>query len=198
MALSRLLAKATVVIAFVAAPVVADGSHDNPENIEHTVQPQTGIESWKLRDHGVEFMLMQIAPDQARGFFLARGFVRKDVDYYASSCVFATVVTNRAPSSISYRLADWRYTSKDDGVARKLKLKDDWLREWKQRSVSSSAQIAFEWSQHPVEQTLEPGDWNQGMTTYLVPHGSRFDLTVKWKMEKVNYEETIKDIRCAD
>lgn len=196
MALNRLFAIATVAITFVATPVVADGGHDNLENIEHTVQPQTGIESWKLRKHGVEFMLMQIAPDQARGFFLARGFARKDVDYYASSCVFATVVTSRAPTSISYRLADWRYASKD-GVARKLKLKDDWLREWKQRGVSSSAQIAFEWSQHPVEQTLEPGDWNQGMTTYLLPQGSRFDLTVKWKMGKIEYEETIRGIRCA-
>lgn len=194
MAWIGLLAQAIVVAVIVAAPAVAD---DSREKIEHSVHPETGIESWQLGNHGVEIMLMQIAPDQARGFFLARGFKRKDVDYYASSCVFATVVTNRAPTSISYRLADWRYARKD-GVARKLKLKDDWLREWKQRGVSSSARIAFEWSQHPVEQTLEPGDWNQGMTTYLAPHGSRFDLTVKWKTGKNNYVDTIKGIRCAD
>lgn len=192
MALSRLLTQATVVIAFAAAAAVAD---DSRGKIEHSVHPETGIESWQLRDRGVEIMLMQIAPDQARGFFLGRGFKRKDVDYYASNCVFATIVTNRSPTPISYRLSSWRY-AQEDGVARKLKLKDDWLREWKQRGVSSSARIAFEWSQHPVEQTLEPGDWNQGMTTYLVP-GSRFDLTVKWKIGKSNYVETIKGIRCA-
>jgi hypothetical protein len=36
------------------------------------------------------------------------------------------------------------------------------------------------------------------MTTYQVSHGSRFDLTVKWKAGKSNYVDTIKDIRCAD
>ena len=194
MALRKLLAQATTVLVFVAGAAFADNGR---VNIEHTVHPETGIESWQLQNHGVEIMLMQIAPDQARGFFLARGFTRKDVDIYASSCVFATVVTNRSSGPISYYLANWRY-EKGDGVARKLKLKDDWLREWKQRGVSSSARIAFEWSQHPVGQTLEPGDWNQGMTTYQVPHGSRFDLTVKWKVGKSNYVDTIKDIRCAD
>lgn len=194
MVLGRLLARATVFVVFATAQAVAD---DSLKKIEHSVHPETGIESWQLRDQGVEIMLMQITPDQARAFFLARGFARKDVDYYATSCVFATVVTNRSSRPISYHLANWRY-EKGDGVARKLKLKDDWLREWRRRGVSPSAQIAFEWSQHPIGQTLEPRDWNQGMTTYMAPHGSRIDLTVKWKAGKSNYVDTIKDIRCAD
>jgi hypothetical protein len=194
MALSRSLAQAIAVLAFATAPAVADNSR---AEIQHTIDPKTNIESWQMQDNGIEVTLIQIGSDQARGFFLARGFKRADVDYYAASCVIATVVKNRSSSPISYRLANWRY-EKGDGVARKLKPKDDWLREWKQRGVSSSARIAFEWSQHPAGQTLEPGDWNQGMTTYQVPHGSRFDLTVKWKVGKSNYVDTIKDIRCAD
>jgi hypothetical protein len=194
MALRRLLAQAIAVLAFATAPAVADNSR---AEIQHTIDPKTNIESWQMQDNGIEVTLIQIGSDQARGFFLARGFKRADVDYYAASCVIATVVRNRSSSPISYHLANWRY-EKGDGVARKLKPKDDWLREWKQRGVSSSARIAFEWSQHPAGQTLEPSDWNQGMTTYQVSHGSRFDLTVKWKAGKSNYVDTIKDIRCAD
>ena len=194
MALIRSLAQAIAVLAFVAAPAVAANSR---AEVQHTVDPKTNIETWQMHDKGIDVTLIQISPDQARGFFLARGFKRADVDYYAASCVIATVVRNRSPTPIAYRLADWRYTT-GAGVVRKLKLKDDWLREWKQRGVSQSAQIAFEWSQHPDAQTLEPNDWNQGMTTYQVPHGSRFDLTVKWKIGARNYEDTIRGIRCAD
>jgi len=194
MALSRVLAQALSVVAFIAIPAIAA---DSRATIQHTVDQKTNIETWQLQDDGVEVLLIQISPDQARGFFLARGFNRVDVDYYAASCVFATVVKNQSSAPISYRLADWRY-AKPGGAARKLKLKEDWLREWKQRGVSQSARIAFEWSQHPDAQTLEPNDWNQGMTTYQVPHGSRFDLIVKWKRGARNYEDTIRSIRCAD
>jgi len=194
MALSRVLAQALSVVAFIAIPAIAA---DSRATIQHTVDQKTNIETWQLQDDGVEVLLIQISPDQARGFFLARGFKRVDVDYYAASCVFATVVKNQSSAPISYRLADWRY-AKPGGAPRKLKLKEDWLREWKQRGVSQSARIAFEWSQHPDAQTLEPNDWNQGMTTYQVPHGSRFDLIVKWKRGAKNYEDTIRSIRCAD
>ncbi len=198
MTLSRVLAQALSValsvVAFIAIPAIAA---DSRATIQHTVDQKTNIETWQLQDDGVEVLLIQISPDQARGFFLARGFNRVDVDYYAASCVFATVVKNQSSAPISYRLADWRY-AKPGGAPRKLKLKEDWLREWKQRGVSQSARIAFEWSQHPDAQTLEPNDWNQGMTTYQVPHGSRFDLIVKWKRGAKNYEDTIRSIRCAD
>lgn len=150
-----------------------------------------------LHDKGVEVELIQISPDQARGFFLARGFDRKNADFYAESCVLALRVRNKSQETISYDLANWRYTTAD-GVKRKLKLKDKWLHEWQQRGVSKSAQIAFEWSQHPLAQTLEPKDWNQGMTTYQIAHGSVFDLTVKWNIGDKQHVDTIKGVRCAD
>lgn len=195
MVLRKVFAQVITVMALITVPAIAGNSR---VNIQHIVDSKTRIESWQLQDEGVEVLLIQISPDQARGFFLARGFKRVDVDYYASSCVFATVVKNLSPRPISYRLANWRYAKAAGGAARKLKLKEDWLREWKQRGVSQSAQIAFEWSQHPEAQTLEPNDWNQGMTTYQVPHGSRFDLTVKWQIGARKYEDKIRGIRCAD
>ena len=182
-------------IAIAALPALAE---DAPSKTEYSVQPQTGIESWQFMDKedGVGVLLMQISPDQARAFFLGRGFQRKDVDYYASSCVFMTLVKNQSALPVNYRLADWRYTQ-GDGVARPLKLKDEWLKEWKKRGVSQSSLIAFEWSQHPAKQTLAPGDWNQGMTTFLVPHGEQFDLTVKWKIGSSIHAGTMPGIRCA-
>jgi len=164
--------------------------------IQHHVDPETSIQSWILHDDGVEVELIQISPDQARGFFLGRGFDRKDADFYAESCVLATIVRNKSPMTVSYDLSNWRYAA-PDGARRRLKLKDDWLHEWQQRGVSKSAQIAFEWSQHPSKQTLARNDWNQGMTTYQIAHGGTLDLTVEWNKGGKRYVDTIKGARCA-
>ena len=194
MALGKLQLMTIAVLGFVSTSAIAD---DGGSKIQHLVDPATSIESWVLHDKGVEVELIQISPDQARGFFLARGFDRKNADFYAESCVLALRVRNNSQETISYDLANWRYMTAD-GVSRKLKLKDKWLHEWQQRGVSKSAQIAFEWSQHPLAQTLEPKDWNQGMTTYQITHGSVFDLTVKWSIGDKQYVDTIKGVRCAD
>src|SRR3569832_534453 len=220
MALGKLQLITIAVLGFVSTSTIAD---DVGSKIQHLVDPATSIESWVLHDKGVEDELIQISPDQARGFFLARGidrkdvvffvvccvlvfcvwfflargFDRKDADFYAESCVLALRVRNNSQETISYDLANWRYMTAD-GTKRKLKLKDKWLHEWQQRGVSKSAQIAFEWSQHPLAQTLEPKDWNQGMTTYQIAHGSVFDLTVKWNIGDKQHVDTIKGVRCAD
>jgi len=194
MALGKLQLITIAVLGLVSTSTIAD---DGGSKIQHLVDPVTSIESWVLHDKGFEVELIQISPDQARGFFLARGFDRKNADFYAASCVLALRVRNKSPETISYDLANWRYMTAD-GVNRKLKLKDKWLHEWQQRGVSKSAQIAFEWSQHPLAQTLDPKDWNQGMTTYQIAHGSVFDLTVKWNGGDKQYVDTIKGVRCAD
>ncbi|TXH76747.1 hypothetical protein [Thiobacillus sp.] len=194
MALGKLQLITIAVLGLVSTSTIAD---DGGSKIQHLVDPVTSIESWMLHDKGFEVELIQISPDQARGFFLARGFDRKNADFYAASCVLALRVRNKSQETISYDLANWRYMT-TDGVKRKLKLKDKWLHEWEQRGVSKSAQIAFEWSQHPLAQTLEPKDWNQGMTTYQIAHGSVLDLTVKWNIGDKQYVDTIKGVRCAD
>ena len=165
--------------------------------VTHETAPETGIESWTLRDQGASLLLMQITPDQATAFFLGRGFDRSAADHYASSCVFMTVVRNESASgSISYRLADWRYTAAD-GRQRAIKPADEWLREWKRRKLPQTSLIAFEWSQHPYAQTLEVGDWNQGMTTYALPLGSRFDLKFRWAANGKMHDAMLEGVRCA-
>ena len=163
---------------------------------KHEINAASGIHSWELHDQGAGFTLMQITPDQARAFFLARGFDRSAVDYYASSCVFMTIVRNEGKETIINNLADWRVIRK--GVKlENLKLASDWLVEWKQRKVAASSLIAFEWSQFPQLQSFEGGDWNQGMTTYTMPSGSAFDLNFVWKKNGEKHEATLANIQCA-
>jgi hypothetical protein len=163
----------------------------------HVTNAESGVQTWELHEQGVGFTLMQITPDQARGFFLARGFDREAVDYYASHCVFMTIVRNEAvPESITYNLANWRFYRKNAQPG-KLKLKEDWLKEWRQRKVTETSLIAFEWSQHPTTQTFETGDWNQGMTTYAMPLGSLFNLKFQWSVNGAIHEAMLKDVQCA-
>jgi len=163
----------------------------------HETNPESGVQTWELHDQGVGFTLMQITPDQARGFFLARGFDRPAVDYYASYCVFMTIVRNEAVAeSISYQLADWVFYQAGHKPG-KLKLAEDWLKEWRQRKVADSSLIAFQWALHPSTQTFETGDWNQGMTTYALPLDSTFDLKFKWNVKGVSHEAILKNIQCA-
>jgi len=165
--------------------------------VTHETNPESGVQTWELHDQGVGFTLMQITPDQARGFFLARGFDRAAVDYYATYCVFMTIVRNEAVAeSINYKLSDWEFYS-GRKPAGKLKLAEDWLSEWKQRKVAESSLIAFQWALHPSTQTFETGDWNQGMTTYALPLGSTFNLKFKWNVKGVTHESMLENIQCA-
>jgi len=164
---------------------------------EHVIHPETGIHTWMHHDQGVGFTLMQITPDQARAFFLARGFDRQAVDYYASYCVFMTIVRNEAEAgSVVNNLADWRMYH-NGNQPEKLKLASDWLKEWQQRGISKTSLIAFEWALFPTIQTFEVGDWNQGMTTYVLPPGSVFDLGFTWRVKGVKHESKLKNVQCA-
>jgi len=160
--------------------------------------PETGLESWKTSRHGVSLELGQLTPDQARAFFLGRGFEPAEAEHYAAACVFTAILRNEsAPAAITYRLAEWRAVAAD-GRTRPLKLKEDWLKEWEARNLAPARKIAFEWSQLPSEQTFEPGDWNQGMTTFALPRGSRFDLKFGWTIQGKKQENTMKGVICAN
>lgn len=164
--------------------------------LEHRVDPETGIESWELRGKGIGLSLVQLLPDQARAFFLARGFDRESVERYAATCVFQTTFRNDSVNStVSVRLADWRAVS--GAHAQRPKLERDWQTEWEGRGIPEPARIAFRWSQFPTEQSFERGDWNMGMTTYALPPGSRFDLWFVWTAGSKRYQSIVKEVRCA-
>lgn len=160
-----------------------------------SIDPDTGLATWQAEAAGVQVRLTQISPDQARGFYQARGFSAAAAERYAAECVFMTVVRNIGDTPVEHRLADWRYVYR--GKAQPIRSKTEWQRLWKRLGVSESARIAFNWAQFPATQTFAPGDWNQGMTTYRVPRGDPFDLRFAWRAGGKQHSGSLEQVRCA-
>jgi len=160
--------------------------------------PETGQLSWKTAKQGITLELTQLTPDHSRAFFIGRGFNLAEAEHYAAACVFMTILRNEAvPAAIAYNLAEWRAVAADGRIS-PMKLKEDWLKEWEARNLAPARKIAFEWSQFPTVQTFEPGDWNQGMTTFMLPRGSRFDLKFSWTAQGKRQENIMKGVICAN
>jgi hypothetical protein len=161
-----------------------------------SIDPETGLATWQAETAGIQVRLTQISPDQARAFYLARGFSAEATERYASECVFMTVVRNLGDTPIRHRLADWRYVHA--GKTLPIRSKTEWETLWKKLKVNEAARIAFTWAQFPATQTFEAGDWNQGMTTYHVPRGERFDLRFVWRAHGKTLSGTLDEVHCAD
>jgi len=168
---------------------VADGAR-------HAVDPDTGAEAWETRAHGVHLQLTQILPDQARAFYLNRGFPADAAERFATACVFMTVLRNdAAPGEVAFRLADWRVAA--EGKERPPLQIDHWMAVWQSLGLSEPARIAFRWAQFPPEQEYAPGEWNQGMLSTGLPPGARFDLAARWSVAGRVYEGKLEGVRCA-
>jgi len=164
---------------------------------EPGVDPDTGLRSWQTDQAGIQVRLTQISSDQARAFYLARGFTAAAVERYVAECVFMTVVRNIGNTPIQHRLADWRYAISGQ-PPQAIRSKTGWERIWKKLGVNESARIAFTWAQIPATQTFAPGDWNQGMTTYSVPRDKPFDLKFVWRANGKTHAGLIEDVRCSN
>ena len=164
---------------------------------EQSVDADTGLATWQTETAGIQVRLTQISPDQARGFYQARGFAPEAAERYATECVFMTVVRNIGSTPIRHRLADWRYESVGQ-PPRAIRSKTQWERLWKHLDVPEAARIAFTWAQFPATQTFAPGDWNQGMTSYSVPRGGAFTLRFVWRADGKQYSGKLEQVRCAD
>ena len=163
---------------------------------ELSVDPDTGLASWQTEQAGIQVRLTQISPDQARAFYLARGFSAAATERYIAECVFMTVVRNVGDTPILHRLADWRYVISGQ-PPQTIRSKTEWERIWKKWGVNESARIAFSWAQIPTTQTFAPGDWNQGMTTYSVPRDTSFDLRFVWRVDGKTRAGLIEHVRCS-
>ena len=162
-----------------------------------SLDPETGLATWQTESAGIQVRLTQISPDQARAFYQARGFSAEAAERYAAECVFMTVVRNVGMAPIEHRLADWRYRAGEQ-LPRAIRGKAEWDRLWQRLGVGEPARIAFNWAQIPATQTFAPGDWNQGMTTYSVPRGGRFDLRFVWRSDGKTFSGTLEEVKCAD
>lgn len=183
-----------LLIATFCGPVLAD---ELGGETLHSVSADTGLATWETEQDGVYFRLTQVSQEQAQAFMLARGLDKEAVNEFASTCVYMSVLRNDSKKRIKYRLIDWRYVP-EDGNPQLMLTKHDWLANWQPRNFSKPVRIAFEWSQLPVEQTFSPGDWNQGLTTFEMPPGSRFDVIYRWRQGGKLHEGMLQDVQCPD
>lgn len=156
---------------------------------------ETNIATWETKSNDVHLRLTQISPNQARAFMQARGLDEKSVAEFSHTCVYMTVLRNDSKLPIKYCLAEWRYVP-NLGTPQLMLGKHDWLARWQPRKLAKQVKLAFDWSQFPFEQAFSPGDWNQGMTTFELPAGSRFDLLYRWWQDSKLYEGTLRDVQC--
>jgi hypothetical protein len=163
----------------------------------HSVDATTGAETWSTTVEGVTFAVTQILPDQARAFYLNRGFGEDAAESFATACVFMTVLRNdNAPGAIHYKLADWLVES-SAGSSPPLSL-EHWGERLAPFELAASAKLAFRWAQFPPEQSYRPGgDWNQGMLTTGLAAGRQFDLVARWNIDDETYKARLSGVRCA-
>jgi len=123
---------------------------------DHRVDTDTGIETWEIHQQGVALALTQILPDQARAFYINRGFSAEAVEAYATACVYMTVLRNEsAPATVHFRVSDWSAVS--DGGSHPPIGVDQWLERLAVFEPSKSALLALRWAQFPPEQEYQPG-----------------------------------------
>jgi hypothetical protein len=169
--------------------------------ISSGVDEETKLPYWQVHDDKMSLRLVQRLPMQTRGYFLARGFNRQQVEQIAKSCVFQTVFKNisnttSSPAALTYNLNDWQVVY--HGERHSPKTREDWAKQWQQAGVAKPVQLAFEWSLYPTQQVYQPGDYNWGMTTFALPPGSVFDLRVSWDQSGKHHQATIQGIKCME
>jgi hypothetical protein len=169
-----------------------------------TTDPETQQQSWLLiTDEGLELKIAQITPDQAHGFFLARGFPSQVAHDIATHCPMQTVIKNTGTAkkgvAITVLLKEWQV--KHESALKGVKLKEVWQKEWQDKQeISAAAKLAFRWATFPSEQTFRPrGDYNWGVTTIGLSSATArsFDLNVVWYQNGVQKNQWIYAMTCA-
>lgn len=158
-------------------------------------EAQTGLRTWEWKQAGVSIQLVQRLPDQTRAFFQGRGFTSKDADTIGRACVFQTIFRNDGKQPLTYDLGDWQITHR--GKHLPLQTRERWDEKWQAGEASQAARIAFRWSLIPTRQGFEPGDYNWGMTSFGLPPGESFDLSLVLTINGKAISSSIPAIVCA-
>lgn len=158
--------------------------------VEHRINAQTGLSSWKAQHPGFSLELIQVVPDYVRAVYASRGLPPGLIERMAGYCVFGTILRNESDAPLAWRLADWRYIAADR-QERRLKPKSEWLEEWRE------AGITFRWTLLADEQVYQVGDWGQGFITIELAPGEAFDLHYSWSQHDRTYHGKIEQARCA-
>lgn len=158
---------------------------------------EKGRPNWRLEtEDGLTLVFERLYPDMVRTFFIGRGFELKAANRYAGTCVYKSVLRNSAKlGEMKVDLRDWQVVV--NGKSRPLMTELDWQKEWEKMSVSSSARIAFKWSQFRPIQIHGPGDWLQGMSNMDLEPNTTFDVKLVWKRGNKIHRATLKGMRCG-
>lgn len=178
--------------------------------VSTSTDPETQQQQWLLTTpDGFKLKLAQLTPDQAHGFFLARGFPSRVASAIAAQCPMQTVITNTGTVkngvAMTVFLKEWQVKTTINNQEKRqgIKLKQTWHKEWqKETDIPASAQLAFRWATFPNEQTFHPhGDYNWGITTIGLSASSEsehtFDLKVVWHQNGVEKSQWIDAMSCA-
>lgn len=181
--------KRGIVALMMLAPSVSGGE------IGTSRDPETGLSSWTWSHQGISLRLVQLLPDQTRAFFLGRGFEADAADRVGRSCVFQTIFRNDGARAVEYDSSRWSILYRSEQLS--LRTREVWDREWEARGIDEAARIAFRWSLLPTVQRFQPGDQNWGMTSFGVPPGERFDLSLTVRVDGEPVTAEIPSIACA-
>ena len=186
----KILINALFIFCFSLSSIAGDKQQNH-------IDSATGIASWEIYSHGVTFSVTQILPEQAKAFYINRGFELKQIESYTSSCLYMTVMRNdKAPGTVHFYKSNWLISF--NGKQRSILSVDKWIQKLKKHTVKKSALLAFRYAQFPPEQEFEPGgDWNQGMLSMGLPAESQFDLIARWDIDGKTFEIKLRGVKCA-
>jgi len=165
----------------------------------HSVNEENGLQTWHFIEGDIEIELVQRLPDQSRALLMKHEFSRDVIEELALSCMTQTIIRNSGRSgsgqAVSIDLKQWRMQHK--GKTSGIRLKEQWLASWSDEDASPAAKLVIRWGMFPTQQEYQPGDFNWGLTTYGIPPGSVFDLTVTWQEGGESRSGEIRNIVCA-
>jgi len=184
----------TLLIAVLTLPSLAEQSKNTPTDATAAVK---SIKQWQTDVDGVHFSLTQLLPEQIHAFYLNRGSSLAQIDDYANSCVYMTILRNdNAAGTIHFISHDWSVLLA--GQAHSLRSVEQWLQTLNAAQSKKSALIAFRWAQFPPEQEYEPGgDWNQGMLSMNLSAGSQFDIIAHWDVAGKPHQAILTGVQCV-
>lgn len=153
------------------------------------VNPETGLKSWKKVDRGFSLELVQLLPEFVEATYASRDLPPSIYASMKGYCIFGTVARNESDAPLSYRVAEWRYVTRD-GRKHRLRTKSEWIAVWKKLGAD------FSYSILPDDIEFDVGDWAQGFTTPKIPPGTRFDLIYTWRQHGKTYTGKLENLEC--
>lgn len=151
--------------------------------------PATKLKTWKISDRGFSLELVQLLPEFVQATYNSRDLPPAIYESMRGYCVFGTIARNETAQPLSYRVAEWRYITRD-GKRHQLRTKSEWVAIWKKLGAD------FSYSILPDDITFEEGDWAQGFTTPHIAPGTRFDLVYVWRQHGKTYTGKLENLAC--